>query len=147
MSSACYILHFAAASTPLSTSQYVRYHAQAPNAPTAAVYWVKHPSSQLQLKHTTDIYFHFLNTICKTSAQFQKVALLSMDPNTAFHIFYTSSDDRSVRVYNKNWTMEQIKNLNNIQQYKYLHTITLKFLAHILHFTKTIGPWPQVTIF
>ena len=40
----------------LSTSQYVMYRAQAPNAPTAAVYWVKHPSSQLQLKHTTHIF-------------------------------------------------------------------------------------------
>ena len=63
----------------LWTSQYVMYHAQAPNAPTTAVHWVKRPCSQLQLKHTTDIYLHF-NTICKTSTQFQKVVLLSMDP-------------------------------------------------------------------
>ena len=56
------------------------YHAQAPNAPTTAVHWVKRPCSQLQLKHTTDIYLHFLNTICKTSTLFQKVVLLSMDP-------------------------------------------------------------------
>jgi len=32
------------------------HHAQTPNAPTAAVYWVKHPSCQLQLKHTTHIF-------------------------------------------------------------------------------------------
>jgi len=65
------------ASTPLPTSHYVMYRAQAPNAQTAAV---THPSSQLQLKHTTHIYFHFLNTICKISTLFQNTVLLSMDP-------------------------------------------------------------------
>jgi hypothetical protein len=65
---------------------------------------------------------------------------------TVFHNFCTSSDDRSLCVCNKNWTKEQIKNHNNIQQYKYLHTITVKILTHIPHFTKKIAQCPQVTI-
>jgi len=116
MSSSCYISHFPAASTPLLTSHYVMYHAQAPNAPTTAVHWVKHPNSQLQLKHTTDIYLYFLNTICKTSTQ------LPMDPT--FHNFCTSPDDSTLCAYNKNRTVEESRTSIMYSSYKYLRIYT-----------------------
>jgi len=126
MFSACYISYFAAASTLLSTSHYVMYHAQAPNAPTAAVYWVKHPSSQPQLKHTTDIYLHFLKTICKTSAHIRRWYCSPWTPHTAFHNFCTLPDVRRLCGYNKNWTMEESRTSVTHSGYKYLHILTLK---------------------
>ena len=68
-------------------------------------------------------------------------------PQTAFHNFCTSSDDRSMCAYNKNRTIEQIKNLSNTQRLQiFTHTDTAILLAHIPHFTKTMAQCHQKSI-
>jgi len=60
--------------------------------------------------------------------------------------FCTSPGDRNLCAYNKNWTTEQIKNLNNIQQLEIFTHTNNAILSHIPHFKKTMAHCPQVTI-
>jgi len=119
------------------------YHANVPNTPTAAV---TRPSPHQQLKHTTHNYFHFLNTNCKHHLSFRRWFCSPWTPHTIFHNFCTSNIDRRLCSYNKKWTMEESITSITYHSYKYLHILTIKFLAHIPHFTKTMALCSLVSI-
>jgi hypothetical protein len=146
MSSVRYISHFAAASTPLSTSQYVRYHAQSPNAPTAAVYWVKHPSSQLQLKHNRHIFSlpqHNLQNISTVSEGGSTPHGPHILHSIIFVLHLVTEDCVLVT---KTGQLNKSRTSITYSSYKYLHTPTLQFLAHFPHFTETMAQCPQVSL-
>jgi len=96
------------------------------------------PSCNWNTQHT---YISTSSTqFAKHQHSFRRWFCSPWTPHTAFHNFCTSPGDRHLCACNKNWTMEQIKNLNNIQQLQiFTHTNTEIFIPYP-SFHKDNGP-------
>ena len=96
------------------------------------------PSCNWNTQHT---YISTSSTqFAKHQHSFRRWFCCPWTPHTAFHNFCTSSDERSLCAHNKNWTMEQIKNLNNIERLQiFTHTNAAIFSA-CSSFHKDNGP-------